>query len=1011
MKRLLSIILCAVLLLCNMPVLLAQESTETILFSDDFERYAEGSVIQVSSSPWSSHIKNDSLQSSAKVIKEGDNQVCCFSILTPDKNSGPELCKTIDVGGLEDLTIRCRAKQEGGASPHINLYTDGSMNVTFATISSTDWVDVEVVIDLVRGTFTSKVDGSVTNKDVPINEYFDPSKFTIRFKQNIDSTKFGYWDDVVISSKTATTLDYNNEADWFAWTIPDEEIAKGTAIDASFLLDKPAGKHGFVKVDGDEFVFEDGTEARFWGTNVVFNANFMSYTDSDTLADRIARSGYNIVRLHMFDTSRSPNIFASGTTRKFNDAMLDRLFYFTAALKERGVYIYMDLLVHRKAYAADGIVAVEDVDNKGWQSESHYDEYLRDLQKEFAYEIITRVNPYTGLAYKDDPQMAMVGITNESSVTSIILNNGLYPSTAHYQGILNEKFNTWLKDKYRTDAKLQAAWNNNTDRPGLLSEESLENGTVEVQKNINDASKFSAQRRRDTMEFFTALEQDFYSEMSEYLKNTVGIRCPCTGTALGGSAANEANLYANAKYTDYVARNNYYGTAASTLQNATHIEVISSARIYGKPYIVTEWCCYEPNPYIAESTLLMSTYAQLQDWNMIQFQMWSEPTLPGSQAAINTTFVEYPHPVRTALAPATGQNYLRGAVTENDIEYYYPKTYADATDPDSASLKAYQNTGIYAKSGLAYEDIAKTDSASNASVLDKIDARIASGDARISEQIYWDTKKGDFRVETAYTQGVAGFRKDAVDLEHVAFNMDNGYYTAILNSMTTDEIPNSNRLLLSVAARCHNTDREVSEDHTEIVKNGKGPVLVEPVTGKVTVKLAGDYDVYALTSSGERKEKLALTKDASGAFSFVLEAAHQTLNYEICTAGATFEPPLPDKDGIEVIIDGKMVDFDVKPTLLNGRTLVPMRAIFEALGATVQWEDATQTAIAIKDDTEIRITIGADHMLKNGLIVPLDVGAILLDARTLVPVRAIAESFACDVQWIDSTQTVKITTK
>ena len=124
--------------------------------------------------------------------------------------------------------------------------------------------------------------------------------------------------------------------------------------------------------------------------------------------------------------------------------------------------------------------------------------------------------------------------------------------------------------------------------PGLLIGESLADGTVEVRKDKNGANNYSEQRRRDTMEFLTALEQAFYTDMSKYLKDEVGIRCPCTGTALGGSAANSANLYANAKYTDYVSRNNYYGTASSVLYNATHVEGISSARIYGKPYIITE---------------------------------------------------------------------------------------------------------------------------------------------------------------------------------------------------------------------------------------------------------------------------------------------------------------------------------------------------------------------------------------------------------------------------------------
>ena len=112
---------------------------------------------------------------------------------------------------------------------------------------------------------------------------------------------------------------------------------------------------------------------------------------------------------------------------------------------------------------------------------------------------------------------------------------------------------------------------------------------------------------------------------------------------------------------------------------------------------------------------------------------------------------------------------------------------------------------------------------------------------------------------------------------------------------------------------------------------------------------------------------------------------------------------------ITVTVNGNMVMFDQPPIIENGRTLVPLRAIFEALNATVEWNDATQTVTATKDGIVIKVQIGNNIMTKNGTQVPLDVPAKLLNGRTLVPARAVAEAFGCNVDWNEAAQHVIIT--
>jgi hypothetical protein len=99
---------------------------------------------------------------------------------------------------------------------------------------------------------------------------------------------------------------------------------------------------------------------------------------------------------------------------------------------------------------------------------------------------------------------------------------------------------------------------------------------------------------------------------------------------------------------------------------------------------------------------------------------------------------------------------------------------------------------------------------------------------------------------------------------------------------------------------------------------------------------------------------------------------------------------------------------DVPPMIINDRTMVPLRAIFEALGADVQWDGDTRTITGTKGDTTITMQIDSLTMTKNGAESALDTPPQIVSDRTLVPVRAIAESFDCQVDWDGDTRTVTI---
>lgn len=107
----------------------------------------------------------------------------------------------------------------------------------------------------------------------------------------------------------------------------------------------------------------------------------------------------------------------------------------------------------------------------------------------------------------------------------------------------------------------------------------------------------------------------------------------------------------------------------------------------------------------------------------------------------------------------------------------------------------------------------------------------------------------------------------------------------------------------------------------------------------------------------------------------------------------------PDKNEIKVILNGKKVRFDQLPIVENGRTLVPVRAIFEALGAEVAWDAENQTVRAIGHGIYVKLIINSDEMMVDNAGKLLEVPAKIINGRTMVPARAVAEAFNCNVTW------------
>ena len=120
----------------------------------------------------------------------------------------------------------------------------------------------------------------------------------------------------------------------------------------------------------------------------------------------------------------------------------------------------------------------------------------------------------------------------------------------------------------------------------------------------------------------------------------------------------------------------------------------------------------------------------------------------------------------------------------------------------------------------------------------------------------------------------------------------------------------------------------------------------------------------------------------------------------ILTASALFVPAaMAEEDTVSVIVDNEAVEFDQPPVIVDGTTLVPVRAVFEKAGALVSWEQETRTATLVKDEYTVTIKLDDTVLYKNGEAIELAKPAQMLSDRVLIPVRAIGEAMDFDINW------------
>lgn len=267
------------------------------------------------------------------------------------------------------------------------------------------------------------------------------------------------------------------QSDLFSFVVP-WDIAPSGVADMSGLLHRPAGKFGHVHIGSDGHLYVGAQRIRFWGVNMSADACFQHKTNAPKVALRLAKAGVNVVRFHHMDAPwANPSLinYAAGSSRQLNAQALDNLDYFFAQLKKVGIYANLNLLVHRRFFASDGLPA--EIESLSDQKDQHvigfFYQPMIELQKEYARHLLTHRNPYTGLTYVQDPAVAFVEINNENGLVHGFLGGVTDRIPAVFQADLQRQWNEWLIAKYGNTQTLRQAWG---ERDEPLGDEMLTNG-------------------------------------------------------------------------------------------------------------------------------------------------------------------------------------------------------------------------------------------------------------------------------------------------------------------------------------------------------------------------------------------------------------------------------------------------------------------------------------------------------------------------------------------------------
>ena len=645
---------------------------------------------------------------------------------------------------------------------------------------------------------------------------------------------------------------------------------KNSALDFSFLLDAPAGKYGFVRAAGDSFVFEKrpARKARFFGANVCQTATIPSGESATALAEEFAASGYNTARLHQF----SPILRGKkGDFAELNQKNMDKFDFLFAELKKRGIYITTD-------FYASGRLFPEEFDDVAYRGDNmkalfFVSDKARAALKRFIANFLNHVNPYTGLAYKDEPALVFASVVNEDCIENA--RNFVIRTHLDYD-IAKPLYEKWLAGK-----------------PALPD-------------GIDENEKFQI--------FLVERYESFYREMSAYIKS-IAPNMLLTDQTNGGKLlatvmAERYDVYDTHLYNGHPLFYENRFTTPMYVDPADPLEKrggafmkIGATRLLTKPTAITEWDYVRPNPRAAVGGLLVGAYSALNGVDGLwQFcYTHHEKNICGNPPL--GIFETAGDAARTLANKIGSLMFLRGDIAEsgktvalavsdkpfdkckNGDAYKFCDALAElalvaksgvvaAADMPSLEKKLPKDTAavLYTDAAFAPKD-RKTFGASESA--EKIANRVFLDDGGIKNGVY-TSSTGELKLDSAKARWKAvaprieAFAQNGCSAQKGKFarveNTD-GWSIVALCSLDGAELGKSKRILAAHISNIMNGgDRFGGRNFATLLGKGSGGYLLARAESKIEfAKRLDGFKCFALDATGKRIAEIPIERTENGA--------------------------------------------------------------------------------------------------------------------------------------------------
>jgi hypothetical protein len=622
-------------------------------------------------------------------------------------------------------------------------------------------------------------------------------------------------------------------------------------VDLSFLLDAPAGNHGFIHAASGHLEAGDGQRIRFWGVNVTDwspgSIQIPPKQDAALWAATLARYGVNCVRLQFLDFVVPRGLVAAGNnTRRLDPVQMDREDYFLAQLEKRGIYIDFNLLVGRPFTAGDGVVDADRI-RQGAKGISLYDPKLIRLQKEYARELLSHYNPYTRREYRNDPGVAIVEINNEDAVWV-----GFRGPSPYYNRELDALYNRWLR-KYATRGDERAV----RQVAGVVGNEPV---PLLSWPKVADAPArcYSVEAR-----FYLWLERDYFSSMQNYLRKKLGLKCVILATADHNHSSTGYPLELALSSFDVLDGHDYWegpwerkvkSPMVNDPLNSTVVELSRSA-MQGKAYTVSEVNEPFPNDYEAEQMPILAAYGDLQNWDAILWYTFEPKKDPNWKPYVGDPFDMSQDPVRMSELAAGALTFLRGDVSaaRQTVTRSYSQHQVFFSDRLPGADHPYFTPRFPLWIPLEHGSrIGSLDGAPTAKFDEGAEPNPIVSD---TGQLTWNLSKlgdGAETVDSPRSQALIGFPSALERMpENLSAQVGNPFCAIVLTSLDGQPIASSARMLLTTVARVANTGMEWNSEHTGLAEWGGPPTLIEPVSGAIALRgLRGAMAVLAQPLNG-----------------------------------------------------------------------------------------------------------------------------------------------------------------